>query len=62
MVNTIFAAAELDLVMHPERWTLISSVVTEVAADPEVPARAVWSREHTERHANREILFGLSGV
>ena len=65
------SATPLNILLHPERWTVIDTATPEAPASQQAPAaRRAWSRQNAHGGATREILlavggadwFGLNGV
>ena len=56
------SATRLDILLHPERWTLINAATTESRASKAAPAaRRAWSRQNAHAGARREILLAVGG-
>jgi AraC-like DNA-binding protein len=61
MKNRFFDARMLDLLLTPERWSLVTSFTAPDKAPCDDRQHATWRRTHTHHHQHTEILFGLRG-
>lgn len=61
MQNRFFTEAQLDSLLHPERWQVISSLMAPEVEAIDHPHHQAWMVEHSHEHAHREILFIISG-
>lgn len=61
MRNRFFTRSMLDLLMQPERWTLVNAKFPCAVKPVRDPRHAAWSRKHTHTHDRVEVLFVFSG-
>ncbi len=61
MQNWFFEPRQLDVLLSPERWKVVTSAVPGPACAGAARRYQRWYAAHAQRHAHREILVCLTG-
>jgi len=61
MENWLFTPEHIDVLLHPERWKLVTLGQPEPAQGRLPAGMRHWYAAHLQRHAHREVLVCLAG-
>lgn len=61
MPERAFTPEILNVLLHPERWTVIAAACPPEATPVEHPRHRLWQRTHTHDHPHQELMLTVRG-